>query len=125
MWKKKFGAFKNLALLAVLGPAYQVMAQDATTPYPHMAPIDEYLMTDQGEEIALARSAAPKSISRDAEVLVLKSNGYERGAKGKNVPGPPQPIPKFGIRKSARRSAITQRRRVPTCRATSREPTWS
>jgi hypothetical protein len=84
MWKKKFGAFKNLALLAVLGPAYQVMAQDATTPYPHMAPIDEYLMTDQGEEIALARSAAPKSISRDAEVLVLKSNGYERGAKGKN-----------------------------------------
>jgi hypothetical protein len=32
----------------------------------------------------LARSAAPKSISGDAEVLVLKSNGFETAVKGNN-----------------------------------------
>ncbi len=35
-----------------------------------MAPIDQYMM-DRDAEIALARSAAPASISSDAEVLVL------------------------------------------------------
>ena len=54
------------------------------TPYPKMAPIDQYLMTDQGAEIALARSAAPESISRDAEVLVLGRHGFETAVKGKN-----------------------------------------
>jgi hypothetical protein len=42
------------------------------------------LMTDQGAEIALARSAAPESISRDAEVLVLGRHGFETAVKGKN-----------------------------------------
>jgi len=41
-------------------------------------------MTDQGAEIALARSAAPKSIARDAEVLVLGRHGFETAVKGKN-----------------------------------------
>src|SRR5258708_10912140 len=83
---KKIGAIaiKGFALLVVLGTAYQAMAQDATTPYPNMAPIDQYLMTDQGAEIALARSAAPESISRDAEVLVLGRHGFEMAVKGKN-----------------------------------------
>ena len=91
MRKKKVGAIaiKSFALLIVLGTAYlgtsnQAMAQDATTPYPNMAPIDQYLMTDQGAEIALARSAAPESISRDAEVLVLGRHGFETAVKGKN-----------------------------------------
>ena len=86
MRKKKVGAIaiKSFALLVVLGTAYQAMAQDATTPYPNMAPIDQYLMTDQGAEIALARSAAPESISRDAEVLVLGRHGFETAVKGKN-----------------------------------------
>jgi len=65
------------------------MAQDAVTPhpatpYPKMVPIDQYLMTDQSAEIALARSAAPDSISRDAEVLVLGRHGFETAVKGKN-----------------------------------------
>ncbi len=77
-------AINGLALLVVLGTAYQAMAQDATTPYPKMAPIEQYLMTDQGAEIALARSAAPESISRDAEVLVLGRHGFETAVKGKN-----------------------------------------
>ncbi len=86
MRKKKVGAIaiKSFALLVVLGTAYQAMAQDATTPYPNMAPIDQYLMADQGAEIALARSAAPESISRDAEVLVLGRHGFETAVKGKN-----------------------------------------
>jgi hypothetical protein len=86
MRKNKFGAIavKSFALLVVLGTAYQVMAQDAKTTYPSMAPIDQYLMTDRGAEIALARSAAPESISRDAEVLVLARYGFETAAKGKN-----------------------------------------
>src|SRR5258706_3834210 len=53
-------------------------------PYPKMAPIDQYLMPDQGAEIALARSAAPESISRDAEVLILGRHGFESAVKGKN-----------------------------------------
>ena len=86
MRKKQVGAIaiKSLALLVVLGTAYQAMARDATTPYPKMAPIDQYLMTDQGAEIALARSAAPESISRNAEVLVLGRHGFETAAKGTN-----------------------------------------
>ena len=77
MRKQKVGAIaiKSFALLVVLGTAYQAMAQDATTPYPHMAPIEQYLM-DRTAEIALARSAAPSSISDGAEVMVLGREGY-------------------------------------------------
>jgi hypothetical protein len=41
-------------------------------------------MADREVEIALARSAAPDSISRDAEVLVLGRHGFETAVKGKN-----------------------------------------
>ena len=76
-------AIKSLALLVALGTAYQAMAQDAKTTYPSMAPIEQYLM-DRTAEIALARSAAPESISGDAEVLVLGRHGFETADKGKN-----------------------------------------
>jgi hypothetical protein len=59
-------------------------AQEAKAPYPAMAPIDQYLMADRGAEIALARSAAPEAISREATVLVLGKTGYETAAEGKN-----------------------------------------
>ena len=84
MSNKKVGAIKSLALLVVLGSIQQSVAQDAKTPYPGMAPIDQYLIADQSAEIALARSAAPKSISRDAEILVLKKQGYVTAVQGKN-----------------------------------------
>lgn len=86
MWGKKVGAIaiKSFALLVALGTAYPAMPQDTKAPYPKMAPIEQYLMTDQGAEIALARSAAPESISRDAEVLVLGRHGFEIAVKGKN-----------------------------------------
>jgi hypothetical protein len=86
MLKNKVGAIaiKSFALLAVLGTAYQAMAQDAKTAYPNMAPIEQYLMANGDAEIALARSAAPESISRDAEVMVLARHGFETAVKGKN-----------------------------------------
>jgi hypothetical protein len=85
MRKRKVGsiAIKSFALLVVLGTAYQAVAQDATTSYPNMAPIEQYLM-DRTAEVALARSAAPESISRDAEVLILGRHGFETAVKGKN-----------------------------------------
>ncbi len=73
-----------IALFVVLGWAYAATAQDAATAYAEMAPIEQYLMTDQRAEIDLARSAAPESISRDAEVLVLRRHGFETAVKGTN-----------------------------------------
>ncbi len=77
-------AVKSFALVIMLGAAWQAPAQDAKTPYPTMAPLEQYLIADRNAEIALARSAAPESISRDAEVLVLGPHGYETAVKGKN-----------------------------------------
>jgi hypothetical protein len=79
-------AIMGIALLAM---AHQAVAQATTTPSPatqylKMAPLDQYLMADRAAEIALARSAAPESISRDAEVLVLTQHGFKTGAKGTN-----------------------------------------
>ena len=54
------------------------------TPYPAMAPLGQYLIADAQDEIALARSAAPPSISADAEVLVLGKHGYATAVRGTN-----------------------------------------
>ncbi|HZZ58763.1 MAG TPA: hypothetical protein VFE31_13105 [Opitutaceae bacterium] len=59
-------------------------AQDAQAPYPAMAPLAQYLMADPSAEIALARSAAPDAISRDATVLVMGKTGYQTAVVGKN-----------------------------------------
>ena len=77
-------AIKSFALLVVLVLAYQALPRDAKTAYPKMAPIDQYLMADRAAEIALARSAAPESISGDAEVMILGRHGFETAVKGKN-----------------------------------------
>ncbi|MGH7572707.1 MAG: hypothetical protein ACREMK_12840 [Gemmatimonadota bacterium] len=76
--------FVMIALFVLLGWAHEALAQDAATAYPRMAPIDQYLMVDREAEIALARSAAPESISRDAEVLVLGRHGFETAVQGTN-----------------------------------------
>lgn len=62
---------------------WRMQAQDNKVPYPTMAPLDQYLM-DRDAEIALARSAAPESISNDAKILVLGRHGYETAVEGKN-----------------------------------------
>jgi len=76
-------AIKRFALLVVLVTAYAAMAQDAATPYPNITPIEQHLM-DRSAEIALARSAAPSSISDGAEGMVLGREGYKTVVKGTN-----------------------------------------
>lgn len=58
-------------------------AQNAEAPYPAMAPLEQYLM-ERDAEVALARSAAPDAVSKDATVFVLTRHGYETAAKGTN-----------------------------------------
>jgi hypothetical protein len=85
MKAKKFVVIASLilALVSALGEALRNQEQGNKTLYPKMAPIEQYRM-DRNAEIALARSAAPESISRDAEVLVLGQKNYETAVKGKN-----------------------------------------
>ncbi len=77
-------AMRTIALAAIFSAPWPAQAQNAKTSYPTMAPFEQYLMPDRNEEIKLARSAAPDSISADAEVLVLGKHGYETAVKGKN-----------------------------------------
>jgi len=75
-------AFAMLILLP--GAGGQAVAQAAKAAYPAMAPLDQYLISDEQSEIALARSAAPSSISDGGEVMVLGREGYKTAAKGTN-----------------------------------------
>lgn len=83
---KQLNTFGSLALtvLAGLGLGRPVLSQSVKTAYAEMAPIERYRIASREDEIALARSAAPPSISEDAEVLVLGDRGYETAVKGKN-----------------------------------------
>jgi len=65
-------------MFAIVSAAY------AQTTYPTMAPIEQYRMASKSDEVALARSAAPPSISNDAEILTLGIRGYETASQGKN-----------------------------------------
>lgn len=73
----------SFAVLTAL-TATQAKAQTAKDAYPSMAPVEQYLIADRDAEISLARSAAPPSISGDAEILVMGRHGYETAVKGKN-----------------------------------------
>jgi hypothetical protein len=74
-----------LLTLLLLGRSGLADAQgNRPTPYPAMAPVGQYLIADAQDEIALARSAAPASISADAGVLVLGKHGYETAVRGTN-----------------------------------------
>jgi hypothetical protein len=70
-----------LLLLTALLPVAR--AQTSSASYPAMAPLDQYLMP-QADEIALARTAAPPSISSAADVMVLSRSGYTSAAHGTN-----------------------------------------
>jgi hypothetical protein len=77
-------SFAALLLTVLASASLPARAQQAAAPYSKMAPLAQYLMTDQSAEIAMARSAAPPSISADAEVMVLGPHGYETVVKGNN-----------------------------------------
>lgn len=73
-----------LLTLTLAAITVSAAAQPAQNPYASMAPLDQYLIADQPAEIALARTAAPPSVSSDAEVMVLGREGYTTAAKGTN-----------------------------------------
>jgi hypothetical protein len=72
------------AQILIVAAAQQAWAQAQNSSYPAMAPLADYLIPSQESEIALARSAAPKSISGAADVMVLGRDGYTTAAKGAN-----------------------------------------
>jgi hypothetical protein len=79
----------TISALAFVVPVFSSLLACAQTqvqkaPYPVMAPLDQYLSADENAEIALARSAAPASISNAAEVMVLRREGYATAVKGSN-----------------------------------------
>jgi hypothetical protein len=73
-----------LVQILLSGATRHAQAQADMAPYPAMSPPSQYLMPDEHSEIALARSAAPASISDGAEVLVLRREGYTTATKGTN-----------------------------------------
>jgi hypothetical protein len=75
------GVVFSVVLLGATGVGW---GQGAKALYPAMAPIEQYRVASVAEEVALARSAANVAVSRDAEVMVLGSHGYETAAKGTN-----------------------------------------
>jgi hypothetical protein len=85
MTRKFIGALSlpSFLIAIVLVWAWPVQASESKAAYTSMAPIEQYMM-DRDAEIALARSAAPTSISRNAEVWVLGRHGYEIAINGKN-----------------------------------------
>jgi hypothetical protein len=69
---------------SVVSATFPAHAEAASAPYPKMAPIAQYLMSNRQSEIDFARSAAPKAISVHATVFVLDAHGYESAEKGTN-----------------------------------------
>ena len=124
-------ALRSLVLVVVVAAAWQAHAEDAKTPYPKMAPVDQYMM-ERSAEIAMALSAAPPSISADAEVMVMTRHGYEVAVKGKNgfvcmvergwTAGLDDPV--FWNPKIRVRSASTRPPRDSTSQSRSRRPSW-
>ena len=72
-------------MLLTLALAADGYGQDKKPAYPAMAPFEQVPEWRTGTpRFGLARSAAPPSISADADVLVLGSRGYEPAVKGTN-----------------------------------------
>jgi hypothetical protein len=73
-----------IALALIVSTIVTAHAEPTSAPYPKMAPLDQYLIADRNTEVALARTAAPPSISGDATIMVLTARGYEAAVTGKN-----------------------------------------
>jgi hypothetical protein len=83
MWKIRTRLIASAFLWQAAFPCLNSFAQAPKALYPAMAPLEKYLMPENAE-IALARSAAPASISGDAEAMVLRRDGYATAVKGKS-----------------------------------------
>jgi hypothetical protein len=73
-----------IVLTGVMVSCLATVSAARATDYTAMAPIKQYMMASPADEIALARTAAPSSISAHAEILVLGLHGYTIAVKGKN-----------------------------------------
>jgi hypothetical protein len=69
--------------VVLFGAIWQARARAQSPHYAAMAPLSQYLMSESSE-IALARTAAPPSISHNATVMVLGRDGYTVAVKGTN-----------------------------------------
>lgn len=79
---KYLACLSLVTLLASSASSYGQAAQPASK-YRTMGPVQKYLMAP-ADEIALARSAGPPSVSKHASVLVLGKHGYYVAVKGSN-----------------------------------------
>jgi hypothetical protein len=79
------GMIQALAITGALFSAGHAQAGNAATHYPKMLPAEQYLIADRNAEIAMAKSAAPPSISDNASVMVLSPHGFETAVKGTNA----------------------------------------
>ena len=70
-----------VALTFVFTAGHPAFARPA---YSQMAAVGRYMITDRKAEIAMARSAAPASISRNATVLIMGVHGYQTASVGTN-----------------------------------------
>ena len=75
--KNKRYQYPSLALLICLA-VISAKAQQAKYP-----PLSEYMMS-QADEVALAKSAAPQSVSEHATIRVFTASGYQTVHEGDN-----------------------------------------
>ncbi len=75
--------FKKIVVPGSRALLWVVLATFARADEFKAPPISEFLMA-QDREIALARSAAPDRVSKNATIMVLRENGYETVIKGSN-----------------------------------------
>ena len=71
-------------LILLLNAVMPASAAEAENSYPTPASFGQFRFANPSGEIAMARSAAPASISNDAEILMLGSRGYETAVKVRN-----------------------------------------
>jgi hypothetical protein len=74
----------SCSLILLLGTVAPAEAEETKRSYPTPTSFEQFRFADPSEEIAMARSAAPASISNGAEILTLGKQGYETAVKGKN-----------------------------------------
>ena len=74
--------FLAAAMMCAFGAVFTPAAAETTYPEPPAA--QRHAFASIPDEIAMARSAAPASVSEKAEILVLGKAGYKTAAKGSN-----------------------------------------
>lgn len=80
--RKSGGSIDNCRRMAAVAGALTVAA--VLGPADLGAQYSEYRVLPEAEEIALAQSAAPSSVSADADIWVVRAGRYQRAVEGSN-----------------------------------------